>query len=116
MPKINLALVQLDYEFVRLARRTLEASWVEVKEAGCEAVAQHIDALLLPCLAAAGDWAGWDERMARVRAFEPGKTLVDYDSIRMLERAADLADEAEEPICGAEARRLAGAHRKVHGA
>jgi len=115
MPRINLALVQLDQDYVKLARRTLEAGWTEVKEAGRESVAQHIDALLLPCLAAEGEWDAWDQRMARVRAFVPGHTLVDYDSIRMLDRAAEIAEAGGRPARAAEARQLAAAHRKVHG-
>ena len=114
MPRINLALVQMDQDYVQLARRTLEAGWTEVKQAGRETVAQHIDALLLPCLAGAGDWDAWDQRMARVRVFVPGQTLVDYDSIRMLERAAELAEAGDRPARAAEARQLAAAHRQAH--
>ncbi len=116
MPRINLALVQMDQEYVNLARRTLEAGWDEVKEAGREVIAQHIDALLLPCLASQEDWAAWDERMARVRAFVPGQTMVDYDSVRCLERAADLAEAAGEGARAGEARTLAAAHRAAQGA
>ncbi len=95
------------------ARRGLEECWREVEAAGRGGLIQHVDTLLLPCLAHDGDWEAWDERMARVRAFEPGHTRVDYDSIACLERAANLANAAGEYDRAAEARRLAAAQRRA---
>ena len=113
MPRINLALVRMEQDRMAQARRGLEECWREVEAAGRGGLIQHVDTLLLPCLAHDGDWEAWDERMARVRAFEPGHTRVDYDSIACLERAANLANAAGEYDRAAEARRLAAAQRRA---
>jgi eukaryotic-like serine/threonine-protein kinase len=115
MPEINLALVRMDQGRTGLARRGLEAGWRDVKAAGRESVAQHIDALLLPCCAFDRDWDAWDERMGRARAFVRDVTLVDYDSVRCLVKAADLAEEAGQEVRAEEARTLAAAHRRALG-
>jgi tetratricopeptide (TPR) repeat protein len=115
MPRLNLALVYMDQERVGLARRGLETCWSEVKKAGRETVAQHIDTLLLPCLALEQDWHDWDERMTRVRRFERNVTLVDPDSIRCLNRAAELAEQAGQVDRASVARILAAQHRRALG-
>ncbi len=111
MPRINLALVRMEQDRMGQARHGLEECWREVKEAGRGGLVQHVDALLLPCLAYDRDWDEWDQRMVRVRAFEPGITHVDYDSIACLERAAELAADAAQPTRAGEAAQLAKAHR-----
>jgi len=116
MPRVNLALVRMEQNRLSLARSGLEAAWLDVRRAGRTAVAQHIDALLLPCYAADGNWIAWDERMDRVREFTEGKTLVDNDSSRCLRDAAELAMARGEEERAAEARLLAQKHRNAMGA
>ena len=115
MPRINLALVRLDLGRTALAQHGLEAGWLEVKKAGRDGVALQIDAMLLPCYAEGGDWAAWDERMARVRGFEPGVTRVDSDSARCLDMAAKGARAAGQEQRALEAETLAAAHWKAQG-
>ena len=115
MPRVNLALVRMEQNRLSLARSGLEAAWLEVRRAGRAAVAQHIDALLLPCYAAESNWIAWDERMDRVREFEEGKTLVDKDSSRCLEDAAEFAMTLGEVERADEARLLAQRHRNALG-
>lgn len=115
MPRLNLALVNMDQGRMTQARQGLETCWAEVKKAGRESVAQHIDALLLPCLAHDRKWDAWDERMARVRTFERNVTLVDSDSVRCLELAADMAEQAGQVDRAALARILAAQHRRALG-
>jgi tetratricopeptide (TPR) repeat protein len=115
MPRVNLALVRMEQNRLSLARSGLEAAWLEVRRAGRAAVAQHIDALLLPCYAAESNWIAWDERMDRVRDFTEGTTLVDNDSSRCLEDAAELAMALGEAERAAEARLLAQRHRNALG-
>ncbi len=115
MPRLNLALVYMDQDRIKLARHGLEVCWEEVKKAGRETVAQHIDCLLLPTLAAERDWDAWDERMARVRRFERNVTLVDPDSIRCLNKAAELAEDAGQVDRASVARILAAQHRRALG-
>ena len=115
MPRLNLALIYMDQERIKMARSGLEVCWDEVKKAGRETVAQHIDTLLLPCLALERDWEAWDVRMVRVRRFERNVTLVDPDSIRCLNRAAELAEEAGQVDRASVARILAAQHRRALG-
>ena len=115
MPRLNLALVYMDQDRIKLARHGLEVCWDEVKKAGRETVAQHIDCLLLPSLAAEQDWPAWDERMARVRRFERNVTLVDPDSVRCLNKAAELAEQAGQVDRASVARILAAQHRRALG-
>jgi serine/threonine protein kinase/tetratricopeptide (TPR) repeat protein len=115
MPRVNLALVRMEQGRLSLARSGLEAAWLDVRRAGRAAVAQHIDALLLPCYAADGNWIAWDERMDRVREFSEGKTLVDSDSARCLDEAAELAMARGEHERATEARALARRHRNALG-
>ena len=115
MPRVNLALVRMEQNRLGLAREGLEAAWVEVRSAGRAVIAEHIDTLLLPCYAAEGNWIAFDERMARAAHFEEGKSLVDNDSVRCLETAADFARARGERERAEATDALAGRHRDAMG-
>jgi hypothetical protein len=55
-----------------------------------------VEAALLPCAAADGDWQEWDQRLWSARELLESAAFVDLDVPRVLERAATRAAAAGE--------------------
>lgn len=111
LPQLNLGLVLLLREDYAGARRTLDAARRELERSGRRAWLAAVHANLLPCAAAAGDWAAFDHH-AEVAGELLGSTgMADDDIAWTLERAAELAAEHGERAARAAA--LAEAQRRV---
>lgn len=108
----NLALVEIARGRLSAARsrleRALRGAW------GGHELRVIIHALLLPCMAGLGDWAGWDRHMAAVGPLMTGG-LAEPDAGAAALDAAERADAAGEHARAADARRLALAQYETLG-
>ncbi|MEZ4432584.1 MAG: protein kinase [bacterium] len=91
----NLALVLVEGGRYAEARARFEALVERTRATGNRELIAIFRACLLPCLAAARDWAEWDATFAAIEPLCAGR-LVEPDVLRCAERAAGLATEAGE--------------------
>ncbi|MCB9553925.1 MAG: AAA family ATPase [Myxococcales bacterium] len=108
----NLALVEL----ARGADAAARARLVEAQKRvwGGHELRVIIHAVLLPCVAALGDWGAWDAHMAAVGPLLDGR-LAEPDVAAVAALAAERAAAAGEGARAAEARRLAVAQYRALG-
>ncbi len=109
VPRINLALVQIERGEHAAARRGLEAELASMREGRGAAVVGAVLVALLPPCADAGDWESFDGhlREGRERIDESG--LVDVDIATMATLAGRMALDLGQPDLGWSALALARA-------
>jgi eukaryotic-like serine/threonine-protein kinase len=111
LPQLNLGLILLLREDYAAARRVLDAARRELERSGRRAWLAAVHANLLPCAAAAGDWAAFDHHLSTASLLLNETGMADDDIAWTLERAAELA--AEQPERAAAAAALAATQRRA---
>ena len=96
LPQLNLGLVLLLREDYPAARRVLDAARRELERYGRRAWLAAVHANLLPCAAAAADWAAFDQHLETASALLEETGMADDDILWTLERATQLAAEQPE--------------------
>ncbi len=91
--RINLALLLLARGRYAEARGNLEALKGRLERTGQRALLGGIHAELLPCVAAAQDWAAWDGHMAAASGMILDSGVADADDAWPAQLAGDLAAE-----------------------
>ncbi len=105
--RVNLGLVLQEHDRPREARPVLERALHAFSRSRRRAMMGVVQAALLPCAAADGDWEEWDERLWSARELLSAAAFVDLDVPRVLERAATRAAAAGQSARAREALLLA---------
>ena len=93
----NCALVLIERDRFGEAREILEPALLAVGRGGRRGLLGVLHVALLPCLARAGEWAGYDRNLVRAGQLLKATGLVDVDVARAAERGGTLALEAGRP-------------------
>ena len=91
---VNLALILSDADRFEEARQRLEQARADFTRQGRTPLVAAVAAFLLPSVAAAGDWATWDDLLAEARAGLEASGFVDPDIARAAQRGGQLARRA----------------------
>lgn len=105
--RANLGLVLQEHDRPREARPVLERALHAFSRSRRRAMMGVVEAALLPCAAAEGDWQEWDQRLWSARELLESAAFVDLDVPRVLERAAIRAAAAGETDRARQALELA---------
>ena len=108
VPLLNRGLIQLELERFPEARSLLEVG-LQVARTQERLFLGYFHTALLPCLAHAGDWAGWDRHAARAAECIAESGAVDRDLARPAQQAGDLATAAGQDERARAAYRIARA-------
>ena len=103
----NLGLALLRQGRYREARDVLEAGAHKLVAIGRRSGQAWAAAVLLPCYAALGDWATWDDTMVRAQALLEETGYIELDIALMTELAGEKAQAADHPERATAAYRLA---------
>jgi len=112
-PQLNLGLTLLDLARYLEAEDLLERSRARLEKMGRRAFVGCVHAALVACAASRDDWEEFDQHLALAHRILGETGMVDADVAWPLERAATLAQAADQEVRAASAARFAAAQRKA---